>query len=199
MTDKPLTPQQVGFCLKCQIETERTLRGRCKPCANRMSAEWRCANPEKSKASSNSWKAANPDANKAGKESWLANNLEKSKADAVVWKAKNPEKVKAYFLAWQAAHPESVRLNNQNQRARKRETGGKLSSDLAEKLFKKQKGKCPCCGLPLGENYHLDHIMPLFLGGLNIDDNIQLLRQRCNNQKSAKHPIDFMQSRGFLL
>lgn len=56
-----------------------------------------------------------------------------------------------------------------------------------------------CCGLPLGDNYHIDHIMPLALGGSNTDDNIQLLRQRCNNQKCAKHPVDFMQSRGFLL
>jgi 5-methylcytosine-specific restriction endonuclease McrA len=53
--------------------------------------------------------------------------------------------------------------------------------------------------LPLGDNYHIDHIMPLALGGSNTDDNIQLLRQRCNNQKCAKHPVDFMQSRGFLL
>jgi 5-methylcytosine-specific restriction endonuclease McrA len=51
----------------------------------------------------------------------------------------------------------------------------------------------------LGDNYHLDHIVPLAIGGTNTDDNIQLLRQKCNQQKSAKHPIDFMQSRGFLL
>jgi 5-methylcytosine-specific restriction endonuclease McrA len=52
---------------------------------------------------------------------------------------------------------------------------------------------------PLGDNYHLDHITPITLGGSNTDDNMQLLRQRCNNQKYNKHPIDFMQSRGFLL
>lgn len=41
--------------------------------------------------------------------------------------------------------------------------------------------------------------MPLALGGANEDWNIQLLRQRCNNQKKAKHPVDFMQSKGYLL
>jgi 5-methylcytosine-specific restriction endonuclease McrA len=45
----------------------------------------------------------------------------------------------------------------------------------------------------------MDHIVPLISGGTNTDDNIQLMRSRCNQQKSAKHPIDFMQSRGFLL
>jgi hypothetical protein len=41
-----------------------------------------------------------------------------------------------------------------------------------------KKGKCACCSLPLGNNFHLDHILPITLGGPNIDSNIQLLRQR---------------------
>jgi 5-methylcytosine-specific restriction endonuclease McrA len=102
-------------------------------------------------------------------------------------------------IAWAKANPEVNRIKAQNRRALKRVNGGKLSKGLAEKLFKLQKGKCPCCHQPLGENYHLDHIVPLALGGSNTDDNIQLLRSSCNNQKSAKHPIDFMQQRGFLL
>jgi 5-methylcytosine-specific restriction endonuclease McrA len=45
----------------------------------------------------------------------------------------------------------------------------------------------------------MDHIIPLALGGANTDDNIQLLRATCNLQKHTKHPIDFMQQRGYLL
>ena len=52
---------------------------------------------------------------------------------------------------------------------------------------------------PLGNDYHLDHINPLALGGSKTDEKIQLLRATCNLQKNAKHPVDFMQSRGFLL
>lgn len=33
----------------------------------------------------------------------------------------------------------------------------------------------------------------------NTDDNIQLLRKLCNHKKGTKHPVDFMQERGFLL
>ncbi len=36
-------------------------------------------------------------------------------------------------------------------------------------------------------------------GGANIDGNIQLLTGLCNRQKHTKHPVDFMQERGFLL
>jgi 5-methylcytosine-specific restriction endonuclease McrA len=45
----------------------------------------------------------------------------------------------------------------------------------------------------------MDHIVPLYLGGLNVDSNIQLLRAKCNLQKNKKHPVDFMRSKGFLL
>lgn len=42
-------------------------------------------------------------------------------------------------------------------------------------------------------------IVPLALGGTNTDGNMQLLRSTCNQKKHAKHPVDFMQQRGFLL
>lgn len=73
------------------------------------------------------------------------------------------------------------------------------SKGLAERLFRLQRGKCACCKKPLGSDYHLDHIMPLALGGVNEDSNIQLLRAKCNMQKHTVHPVEFMQQRGFLL
>lgn len=106
----------------------------------------------------------------------------------------------ARMKKWRADHPEAVRTIRQNRRARKLAAGGTLSTDIAERLLKLQRGKCACgCDQPLGDDYHLDHRMPLALGGTNTDDNMQLLRKRCNLQKHAKHPVDFMQSRGFLL
>lgn len=128
----------------------------------------------------------------------IAAKAKKSNA-AKRWRAANPDKAKAAGCKYRANNPESHRIARQNRRARKLNDGGRLSRGLSQKLFKLQNGKCPCCNKPLGNDYHMDHIMPLALGGSNTDGNMQLLRQRCNNQKHAKHPIDFMQSRGFLL
>jgi len=114
------------------------------------------------------------------------------------WRMANPEKMAKSASAWAKAHPDARRVNENNRRA-KIQTTGTLSAGLPEKLFKLQKGRCACCGLSLGENYHLDHIMPLALGGTNTDNNIQLLRAKCNQQKHAKHPVAFMQERGLLL
>lgn len=149
-------------------------------------AEHRAFMLEKGKLRSASWRSANPEKAKARSAAWKAKNLERDRATRRV-----------ALAAWRAVNPEAMRIHNQNRRANL--SGGILSQGLSAKLFKLQKGKCACCSLPLGDNYHLDHIMPLALGGTNTNDNIQLLRQRCNNQKHAKHPIDFMQSRGFLL
>lgn len=113
----------------------------------------------------------------------------------------HPEKTREYNAAYRAAHPGRHRVYDNNKRiARAIAKGeGRLSEDLAERLYLLQKGKCPCCSQPLGDDYHLDHIIPLALGGTNTDENMQLLRAVCNMQKHAKHPVDFMQSRGFLL
>lgn len=165
-------------------------------------AKWRLANPEKAKASSDKWRIENPEKAKAAYKARIkANPPDKKqlkKYNAARYVA-NKERINAIAAMWAKAHPEAKRISSQNQRARKRANGGKLSKGLTEKLFKLQRGKCTCCGKPLGDDYHLDHRMPLVLGGANEDWNMQLLTSTCNQQKYTKHPIDFMQERGFLL
>jgi len=187
------------FCKKCQCETERYASGGCKTCVKKYATERRLANPEKAKEASAKWRAANPDRNKANKAAWSASNKQKVNSYKLTWRLTNPGYYKIYRAKNLKKLSASSLIHVQNRRARKRANGGFISKDLPSKLFKLQKGKCPCCKKPLGKKYHLDHIVPLALGGPNSDDNMQLLRASCNLQKHAKHPIDFMQSRGFLL
>jgi 5-methylcytosine-specific restriction endonuclease McrA len=86
-----------------------------------------------------------------------------------------------------------------NRRAKQKGNGGKYTkADIAE-LFVKQKGKCTWCLMSLGnENPHVDHKLPLALGGRNDKSNLQLLHQSCNLAKAAKHPIVFAQQNGLL-
>lgn len=163
-------------------------------------AAYRAKNKDKLKAAKAAHYAANAERIKAKTAAWQAANREKSRANKAAWKAANPEKVKAGAAAYLAANLDKHRLHEHARRARKVASAGNLSKGLAEKLFKLQKGKCACgCKRPLGDDYHLDHIMPLALGGTNTDDNIQLLTAKCNVSKGAKHPVEFMQKQGFLL
>jgi hypothetical protein len=161
--------------------------------------KYRAENQEKETQYAIAYREANRDRISATQAAYRDKNKAGFKArDAEKYKA-NTEKCKAYNKNWYANNPDAVSIKNQNRRSRVKNVGGRLSKGLPQKLIALQRGKCACCGLPLGENYHLDHIMPLALGGTNTDDNIQLLRGECNNQKHAKHPVDFMQERGFLL
>lgn len=205
------------------------LRCECKACAKIVRAKWHAANPEKDRARTAKWRAKNPEKHKAyaieyrranpervkaarakryaansdkaraGAVKYYAANIEKRREYAVEYRSKNPEKVRAAAAKYRAANPEKRCIYEHNRRARKLADGGKLSVDIAERLFKLQRGKCPCCRKPLGDDYHRDHRMPLALGGTNTDDNIQLLCAKCNMQKHTAHPIEFMQQRGFLL
>jgi 5-methylcytosine-specific restriction endonuclease McrA len=189
----------VKFCKKCNAETERYVNGRCSHCNKvYLSANYK-ANKVKCGNSSAAWAKANPERRKASHAAWRLLNKAKCNADSSAYCAANKEKRAATNARWRKKHPEATRVYAQNRSARQRANGGKLSTGLSAKLFKLQRGLCPCCGKTLGADFHLDHIIPIKLGGMNIDSNIQLLRKRCNIQKSAKHPIEFMQSRGFLL
>lgn len=168
--------------------------------AKAMAIVWAKNNPEKKREHRAKWNAANPDKVKACRDKWIARNQDKVRMYQAKYHWANVEKRMAATARWLTAHPEYGRIKEQNRRAKKKQNGGVLSKGLAAKLFKLQKGKCACgCAKSLGKNYHMDHRMPLHLGGANEDWNIQLLRGSCNDRKGIKHPIEFMQSMGFLL
>lgn len=162
-------------------------------------AEWRAANEDSIKSRGAAYRELNRETAKANSVLWRAENTEQSRAAVKAWRAANPEKAKAIVIAFLTANPGIKRIYDNNREARKRTSGGTLSKGLVEMLFKLQQGKCPCCGQSLGGDYHLDHKMPIALGGVNEDWNMQLLRKQCNLNKNKKHPVEFMQSRGFLL
>lgn len=196
-------------CIRCGA-TDRTARGDCKPCKRVVAANYREVSPEKIKIAKIKWVKNNPEKRKIAYSKWAKNNTEKlrlknaqyrkANPDAHAnWYKANPEKVKLSCAKWKKANPEKVNIYWHNRRARKRANGGELSLNLTETLLKKQKGKCACCKEPLGKDYHLDHIMPLALGGMNEDWNMQLLKTKCNLSKGSKHPIEYMQNKGLLL
>lgn len=180
----------------------------CLACARTRTRKYVAEHKEKAKATTKKWRDANPEKVKAMNARALAKrrlkNIEEVRAKARKYSATSrqryPESGKLRVAEWRKKHPESARIFHHNRLSRKRINGGVLSKDLAARLFKLQRGKCACgCGQELGSTYHLDHRMPIALGGTNTDDNMQLLTKRCNLQKHAKHPVEFMQERGFLL
>ena len=186
-------------CLACKKVATAKWRAKNTDRFNAAQAAYRLANAEKIKDRNKTYYADSPARSKQRFEKWKAANPDRAKARHREYGAKNRELIVAKNKRWRAEHPDEVRIHNHNRRARLRDRGGRLSKGLVAKLFELQRGCCACCGKPLGDDYHLDHRMPITLGGHNEDWNMQLLKSQCNTEKYNKHPIDFMQSRGFLL
>jgi len=136
--------------------------------------------------------------NKASKAWWQANK-DRQKANNLSWVAANKQKVATTHAAWQKANPDIVAAMKARRRARKANSHGSHTAKDVKTLMAVQKCKCAVCRESIKEKYHVDHIVPLAGGGSNDKTNLQLLCPSCNTSKGAKHPIDFMQSRGFLL
>ena len=62
------------------------------------------------------------------------------------------------------------------------------------RLLKKQRGKCPWCGLFFrhGDEWNVDHIVPKSQGGTDAKDNLQLLHRHCHLRKHGKLPCSGM-------
>lgn len=122
-------------------------------------------------------------------------NAEKCKQATLKSIEKNPDRPKI----WAKTNIEKVRAYKATNRAKRKNATGKYTAEQIKNLYGLQKGKCACCKIDLENKFHRDHIIPLVCGGSNDISNIQLLCNKCNLQKGAKDPIDFMQTRGFLL
>lgn len=107
------------------------------------------------------------------------------------WYYENKGKHNERQQRWRKANKEYIQAKHASKEARRKRAVGKLSRDIIPRLLSQQEGLCVCCGRDLGDDYHVDHIMPLALGGLNTDDNVQLLRAECNLAKGAKHPDEW--------
>lgn len=209
-----------GTCIPCKREYQRKyirenrdkilspdgkLRSRYDEKRKAYSAAYRAANKEKIKATQLKYREANREDARIRSMNYLNANRDAINAKAranydpkTSWEKLNPERAKAYRKAYVASVRHKRAAYEQNRRAKKA-AGGELPVDIVQKLLELQKGKCACCAKPLKGMYHLDHIMPISRGGENTERNVQLLLPQCNLSKHAKDPIDFMQSRGFLL
>lgn len=109
-----------------------------------------------------------------------------------IWREANREKARALQKAWRDRNQDKCRADKRARKVAKRIT-------LVRELTKLQRGRCAYCPAKLDGGFHVDHIMPLKLGGPDKRSNLQLACEPCNLTKSAQHPIDFARSTGRLL
>lgn len=163
--------------------TRDQLCSTCKECAISASRKWYadhrefCKERERKRYRDNSvrsralnkvWRIAN----KSRIAAYIANQRKDYNKFASEWRKKNPEKRNAFAS---------------NYKARKRGAPGSYTGEEIKQMFIDQLGLCASCEIQLIK-YHVDHVIPLIMGGVNDKSNLQLLCPSCNSSKGGKHP-----------
>lgn len=106
------------------------------------------------------------------------------------WRKDNPDRSAALSQA-----------SDRNRRARELKCNGTHSPADIEAILKRQKFRCAECRSSVRSRKcrHVDHIMPLSLGGSNWPSNLQVLCPKCNLRKGAKDPITYARTQGRLI
>lgn len=83
-----------------------------------------------------------------------------------------------------------ARAKDAKRLARRRGAGvGPVPADLIQRLYRRQLGMCPLCGLGMVgvSGAHVDHIVPVSRGGQHVESNLQLTHALCNLRKGNRY------------
>lgn len=186
----------------------------CKQCCAEKARQARSAKPDAAKAAAARWREKNVEHVREYRTRYYADNAERLKMAAIenYWSnveqrrkrmaevAKiNRDKRREYEARRRSDLPELNRSKTAKRRAAKNAAPGSgiTRQDIAD-ILRQQRYHCAVCKVRLTPGYHVDHVVPLKSGGEHDKRNAQILCAPCNTSKGAKHPVDFMQSRGFL-
>lgn len=201
-----------GQCVQCMLLKNKN-RKRDKEKTKETNKRWRKNRSEQSAALDNEkmrqWRVKNKD--RVFK--WREDNKEYRSEYGREYKKKNPDKVKkhksdTYFRSmgkylldakkWAKDNPEKIKASRTNQKAKRRLAVGSHTAKEISNLMIRQGGKCvecKCCISikPSGEEKiaHLDHIIPISIGGSNFIKNLQYLCITCNLRKGALDPFEW--------
>lgn len=106
------------------------------------------------------------------------------------WYAANLEKERQRAKRWQAANLAYAASLSAKRRAQQRGAAAHLTTDernIVAVIYQTCRRVTKCVGL----EFHVDHVMPLALGGKHEPSNLQLLPAAVNRKKGAKNPEEF--------
>lgn len=107
------------------------------------------------------------------------------------YRKKNREKLSAYNKNWQKENRERARAICISRRAKIKGASVLSSNKEISQWALSQDKKCYWCKVNCEDFYHLDHYMPLALGGEHSIQNLVISCADCNSRKGYKHPDVF--------
>lgn len=192
-------------CIGCSLSPPEVSfyasnKSRCKGCVSKQGKEWREANRERKRAADKKYYAENKEKLDEINKLWHKKNPEGSKVIKNRWREANQDKIKAiednrregkraYYREWSKTEAGKLarKAAQLRREARKQNLPCDVSSEFLEEL-RKGIDICEICDttMAFGDNHlapnypHLDHIVPLKLGGLHVRANLRIICRLCN-------------------
>lgn len=141
------------------------------------------------KAARNAWYRDNPEnreANLAYQRQWREQNAATKRASSRRWYEANLETLREQRRAYYEENPDV--FDRARQKRAKLKNGTEHVPYTRKEIFERDGGRCRLCGLELEckpHGYHIDHIVPVALGGVDTPANVQLTCPLCNRRKQA--------------
>lgn len=178
------------------------MRTDCKQCSAKRAKAWRDANPEQHSKNNKRWAEANPDQMSKKNKRWEKENPNRRRQINRKYYHNNSEKCKSMTAKWRRKNPdkaaEEIRKANASRRAA---LNGVLRIPYKEQEVLDRYGEtCYLCQIPINLSasrktgvgdwqfgLHIDHMIPLSLGGPDTIDNVRPSHALCNIKKGRKN------------
>lgn len=170
--------------------------------SQRMVSNSTCVTCQKIRA--NKWAKNNPEKIKKFTRDCMRNQYsdpekrKKINARSALWRENNKDKYKSIKKNYRKNNKLKKCIDQHRRRARLKLAGGDYTEKQIIDLLFKQKRRCMDCLCDISNNFQIDHLMPIALGGNNYIDNIQLLCRPCNSKKQAQDPFVWARKNGRL-
>jgi 5-methylcytosine-specific restriction endonuclease McrA len=195
------------YCPRCETDTERYKSGDCRACA----AIYRERAKERKSAVDKAYRENNRAVVLAKKAEYRNSRKAEVLEKAAAYREANGDAIRRYrednrefclesTRKWRATVKGKAvcKVIYAKRRLMERSADGTFTSDDVVGMLFSQEAKCVYCKACLLDAYHVDHILPLKLGGSNSPENLQLLCPSCNLRKSARHPDIFEREIGYV-
>lgn len=152
---------------------------------------WYAANRDRKRATNKAWYWRDPEKRRAKNREYYQNNSDAVRLKVKTYRANHKDDHNRWNRDWEKRNPEYARAHAARRRALKRNAPGKYTQQDIELQYRSQHGLCWWCGKPVGDEYHIDHVIPLKRGGTNDPRNIVISCPVCNLSKGVKLPNEW--------
>jgi len=131
--------------------------------------------------------------NKEDQKAWVRNNREKVSANKKAWAEKNKESEVVRKAQWKKDNKEKVEADSAMRRLQRKNVESLMTKEDKDNWASLVKIRDDATKL-FGYAWHIDHIIPLSLGGTNKADNLQVVPATWNLIKNNKNSEEYWQS-----